>query len=179
MTILALLVVALAFLLLGGGRSPSVGVPGTMAIVGPTVEAIFVMDPHDNDSITPLARHGAVFLRYRKLSRPEKIAAAVFTLPPTFQLGKGCDPSVVTATTPDRVTALDRLITEAAIIRPLFAELGITLSPTTTPVIARVRKQGCTTGGAMPGIPEPVDGVGKGMLWMVVDLKMQVERGSR
>jgi hypothetical protein len=153
MTILALIVVALALLLLGG--SSSVESPGTVAIVGPTVEGIFVMDPHDNGSITP------------------------FTLPSTFQLAKGCDASVVTATTPDRITALDRLIAEGAIIRPLFAELGIALTATMTPVIARVRKQGCTTGGAVPGIPEPVDGVGKGMFWMVVDLKMQVERASR
>jgi hypothetical protein len=179
MTILALLVVTLALLLRGGSGNPSATSSGATVIVGPTVEGIFVMDPHDNDSITPLARHGAVFLRYRKLSRPEKVAAAVFTLPPTFELGKGCDPSVVAATTPHRVTALDRLIAETAMIRPLFAELGIALSPATTPVIARVRKQGCTTGGAVPGIPEPVNGVGKGMLWMVVDLKMQVERGSR
>jgi hypothetical protein len=160
----ALLVVALAPGLMGGG-----GTANTV-IVGPTVEGIFVMDLHENDTITPLARHGAIYLRHKKLSRPEKVAAAVFTTAPAVELRKGCGTSL---TTPK---ALDDIIREAEIIRPLFAELGITLTATMTPVIARVKKRGCTTGGAVPGIPEPSDGVGKGMYWMVVDLKMQVER---
>lgn len=168
-----LLVVTLAPLLMGGAETTKA------VVVGPTVEGIFVMDLHENETITPLARHGAVYLRYKRLSKPEKVAAAVFTLSPTVELRKGCDTSLTTprfVSTADRARALDGLIGQAEIVRPLFAELGITLTATMTPVITRVKKQGCTTGGAVPGIPEPSDGVGKGMFWMVVDLKLQVER---
>lgn len=178
----ALLVVALAPLLIGGGGSPPPGPPPAGAtITGPTVEATLVMDLHESDMITPLARHGSIYLRNKRLSKPEKIAAAVFTLPPTFQLRKGCDTAFTTqrfVNTPNRANALDTFIGQGGIIRPLFAELGITLTPTMTPVITKVKKQGCTTGGAVPGIPDPFDGVGKGMFWMIVDVKIQTERGS-
>jgi len=177
---MVLLVVALAPLLMGGGGSPPPGpLSASQMITGPTVEGIFVMDPHEDAMITTLARHGSILLRHKRLAQPEKVAAAVFTIPSGFQLLKGCDTSFTTlrfVNTPNRTNALKTFIAEAGIIRPLFADLGITVPPTMTPVITKVKKQGCTTGGAVPGIPDPLGGVGKGMFWMIVEIKMQVER---
>jgi hypothetical protein len=176
-TVLTLTVVALAPLLMGGGGSPPPR-PENVAIVGPKVEGIFVMDPHETDLVTPLARHGAVYLRYKRVLQPEKLAAAVFTIPSTFQLLKGCDTSFTDfrfVNTQNRANALSTFIAQTAYIRPLFAELGITVTANMVPVITKVKKQACTTGGTVPGIDEPFDGVGKGMFWMVVEIQFQRE----
>jgi hypothetical protein len=177
------IVVALAPFLMGGGGSVPPGArPETVTISGPRITAIFVMDPHDSDMITPLAKRAAVYLRYKQFLQPEKIAAAVFTLRQDFQLLKGCDPAFTThrfVNTANRANALEHFIAQTAYIRPLFAELGITTSPTMVPVITRVKKEGCTTGGTVPGIDEPLGAVGlKGMFWMVAEIRFQVPAGQ-
>ena len=177
--VLAILVLAPA-LMGGGGSTPPGSRPSNASITGPKIEAIFVMDPHQ-DLTTDLPKHAAVYLRWRKWFQPDPIAATVFQLPldDRFQLLKGCDLTFTDlrfVNTENRANTFQTFFEQAGYLRPLFADLGITITAKMKPVITRVKKQGCTTGGAVPGFPgAPSNESKKGMLWMVAEVQFQVE----
>jgi hypothetical protein len=178
-TVQALLIFALAPFLLGGGGSPPPDPvqPGT-TIVGPRVEGILVMDPQETMT-GDLAKHASLYLRYRRWFQPDPIAATVFTLPDNFQLLKGCDPAFSELRfvySQNRRNGLDTFMKESGFITPVFADLGITVTPKMRAVITRIKKQGCTTGGSVPGLPNaPTSEAKKGMLWMVVQIEFELE----
>lgn len=154
-TVTVLTVMALAPLLMGGG-GPNPGVPANKSITGPAVSGIVVMDPHQVPVTPPTAKQASIRLQKGNLT-----SGAVFNVPPTFLLFRGCDLSRTTerfVITADRENKLRDWIPEA-IVTQLFADLGIAVSPTNVPVITDVDRAVCT---ADPENPGPISDGGDG-----------------
>jgi hypothetical protein len=146
-------IIALVPLLMGaGGGAP--GIPAGTRIVGPTLHAKVVLDPHEPGATTT-AKQATIRITDNHLS-----AAAMFTIPPFgFPFLAGCDLTKTSA----RFLNLTLIswIPEA-VLNQLFTTLGTGRSATLEPMITKVLTDtdACTpdlanlttTDGSLPGI---------------------------
>ena len=139
---LVLMVVGLTPLVMGaGGGNP--GVPSDKKIGGPMFTANIVLDPHEA-GVTSTAKRATI-----RLSHNQNTAAALFTIPPLFPLDNGCD---LTLTDTRFLTQPLSNWIDLSVLTPLFANLGVTISPTTMdPVIVQILNDDCTADPANPG----------------------------
>lgn len=156
LTMVVLMLLLNAHELMGGG-SGNPGVPANKSITGPAVSGIIVMDPH-MVGITTKAKQAAI-----RLEKGSVASGAVFNVPATFLLFRGCDLSKTTerfVITADKENKLTDWIPAAPIVTRLFEDLGITVSPTNVPVITDVDRDVCTVDPENPGpIPDGGDGM--------------------
>jgi hypothetical protein len=154
----------------GGGMNPP---PQNAIVVGPTVEAIVVMDPHE-PGVTTTAKRATIWL-----SRKDSgTAGAAFSVPLFgFPLSLGCDLSmtetrfVTNGSTP---VTLDSWM-PGDVVTSLFGQIGITVSPVNVPTITAIKQQKCTT-DPNPANNEGVEG--PGFLVMRVEIGFLIPGGT-
>jgi hypothetical protein len=149
---IALVVVALAPFLIAGGENPPP--PSTVKISGPMVNAVVVIDPHNNSESPDNASLW--------LQRGGNTAGAVFLSAKKFNLG--CDPTLTSERFVFSSSNNNRLRTwvpsggdfQGDVLTALFSQLGVSISSANDPVITDVTNVVCTANpGAFPGSPLP------------------------
>ena len=133
-----LLVATTIPLLMGGGafNPPS----GLVKVVGPAVTAYVVLDPHD-PGVTEKAGRASILLQ-----KGPDTTGAVFQIPDTFLFTNfGCDVSKNDLRFIYSTEHPNRLINwiPQAVLTQLFADIGITISPTNVPVITDIDNADC------------------------------------
>lgn len=145
-TMLSLLLACLPLVTGGGGINPP---PFPAVFVGPTVNAIIVMDPHDlkdpdnplGGFVTTTGKQASIWISYGN-----RTAGAVFDVPLTFALFLGCDLTRTQARfvnnggTP---VTLDSWIPETVVAR-VFSEAGLPVTTTRVPAVRRVTDHECS-----------------------------------
>jgi hypothetical protein len=146
-------IIGLVPLLMGaGGAAP--GIPAGARVVGPTLHATVVLDPHEPGATTT-AKQATIRITDNHVG-----AAAMFTIPALgFPFLAGCDLTKTSARFLN-VTLLSWI--PEAVLDQLFTTLGTGRSPTLEPVITKVLTEtdGCTPDlanlttidGSLPGI---------------------------
>jgi len=146
-------IIALMPLLMGsGGAAP--GIPAGTRVVGPTLHATVVLDPHELGATTT-ARKASIRITDNHIS-----AGAMFTIPSIgFPLLAGCDLTKTSARFLN-VTLLSWIPVD--VLDQLFTTLGTGRSPSLEPVITKVLTEtdACTPDlanlttidGSLPGI---------------------------
>lgn len=146
----------------GGGFAPP-PFPNGIRVTGPAVEAVIVMDAHDGSSPSAPNRDGGLTSPQAsiRLEHKQKRSGAIFTLPglsPTVFFGvNGCDASRTKArfvTTSTSWVPLDTWM-PTAIVTQIFADLGITVTPSLIPIITHVEDAVCTADPTNPGSGSP------------------------
>ena len=137
----------------GGGVNPG----GQKSIVGPTVNAVILMDPHMAGAtpVTPTAKQATVWLRSGTL-----ISQASFDIPADFQLNFGCDLELTPTRfiyTPANPATLNGWVPAFA-QQALFLPLNIVVGADFVPAIVQVSHQECLvtqSGQTDPPVPGP------------------------
>ena len=134
----------------GGGVNPG----GQKAIVGPTVNAVILMDPHMS-GVTPTAKQATVWVRSGTLT-----AQASFNIPADFQLNFGCNLELTPVRfiyTPANPATLNAWVPAFA-QQALFLPLNIVVGSGFVPAIVQVSHQECLvaqSGQTDPPVPGP------------------------
>jgi hypothetical protein len=136
----------------GGGVNPG----PAKAIVGPTVNAVILMDPHmvTDPPLTPTAKKAMVWVRSGTLT-----AQTSFDIPASFQLNFGCDLGltdtrfVYTPTNQAKLTDWVPAFAQQA----LFLPLNIVVSSGFVPAIVQVTHKECLIdqSGQTDSVPGP------------------------
>lgn len=171
--LIAMMAVCLPLVTGGGGINPP---PQNPIVVGPTVEAIVVMDPHDPfaSPSTTTAKRATIWLSRKNFGT----AGATFSVPLFgFPLFFGCDLSLTEARfvnnggTP---VPLDSWIPED-VVKSLFDRIGITVSPANVPAVTAIKEQKCSAD------PNPLNNesvTGPGFLVMRVEIGFLIPGGT-
>jgi hypothetical protein len=136
------LVACLPLLTGGGGINPP---PMNPIVVGPTVEAIVVIDPHETFPVpvTTTAKRGTIWLSRKGFGT----AGAPFSVPQIgFPLALGCDLSLTEARFVNNggtLVPLDSWM-PGDLVESLFEQIGIAVSPTFVPAITAIKSQKCS-----------------------------------
>jgi len=132
------LVLAAPLLMGAGGQAPPPEV--AVRIVGPAISGTLVLDPHQDTTVTPMARRAALVLRKGTLS-----ASAVFDAAGTYQCG--CDLALTALRFQNQ--PLTQFLSRDKVTQ-LLAELGVSV-PTSrvsgipgVPIISDVSNDACT-----------------------------------
>ena len=171
--VVLVLVACLPLVTGGGGINPP---PLNPIVVGPTVEAIVVIDPHETfpAPVTTTAKRGTIWLSRKGVGT----AGAPFTVPQIgFPLALGCDLSLTEARFVNNggtLVPLDSWM-PGELVTSLFAQIGITVSPAFVPAITAIKSQKCSADpnpANNDGVPAP------GFLVMRVDIGFLIPGGT-
>ena len=132
----------------GGGVNPG----GQKSIVGPTVNAVILMDPHMAE-VTPTAKQATVWLRSGTLT-----SQFSFDIPADFQLNFGCNLDLTQTRfvyTPANPATLNGWVPPFA-QQALFLPLNIVVGAGFVPAIVQVNHQECLVAqSGQTGVPGP------------------------
>jgi len=157
----------------GGGINPP---PQNPVLVGPTVDAIVVMDPHDPfaSPSTTTGKRATIWLSRKGFGT----AGAAFSMPLFgFPLFSGCDLTLTEARFVNNggsPVPLDSWM-PGDLVESLFGQLGITVNAANVPAVTAIKEQKCS------GDPNPSNNEGvaaPGFLVMRVEIGFLIPGGT-